>query len=167
MEALAENQRINQEIQDQYNAQQNSWGAYASFGMGLAGAGLGFLRNGGHIKGFARGGQNTDNIPAMLMGGEFIMRKEAVNLYGKRFFDDLNTGRVSKFANGGTVGNSNSTGLSTNNYNPTNNVNVTVNLNQQIEKTSEETSTSGERLQDQEARKNKQLAEQIKTRVIS
>jgi len=166
MEALAENQRINQEIQDQYNAQQNSWGAYASFGMGLAGAGLGFLRNGGHIKGFARGGQNTDNIPAMLMGGEFVMRKEAVNLYGKRFFDDLNTGRVSKFANGGVVGNSNNTGLSTNNYNPTNNVNVTVNLNQQIEKTSEETSTSGERLQDQEARKNKQLAEQIKTQVI-
>jgi TP901 family phage tail tape measure protein len=166
MEALAENQRINQEIQDQYNAQQNSLGAYASFGLGLAGAGLGFLKDGGHIKGFARGGQSTDNIPAMLMGGEFVMRKEAVNLYGKRFFDDLNRGRISKFANGGVVGNSNSTGVSTNNYNPTNNVNVTVNLNQQMEKTSENNTATGERPQDEEVRRNRQLADQIKTQVI-
>lgn len=166
MEALAENQRINQEIQDQYNSQQNSLGPYASFGMGLLGAGLGFLKDGGHIKGFARGGQSVDNIPAMLMGGEFVMRKEAVNLYGKKFFDDLNRGRISKFANGGTVGNSNDVGVSTSNYNPTNNVNVTVNLNQQIEKTSESNTSNGERPQDEEARKNKQLAEQIKIQVI-
>ena len=166
MEALAENQRINQEIQNQYNNQQNSLGAYASFGLGLAGAGLGFLKNGGHIKGFAKGGQSADNIPAMLMDGEFVMRKEAVNLYGKKFFDNLNGGRISKFANGGAVGNSNDIGVSTSNYNPTNNVNVTVNLNQQIEKTSESNTSNGERPQDEETRRNKQLAEQIKIQVI-
>ena len=38
------------------------------------------------------------------MGGEFVMRKQAVNMYGKKFFDDLNSGRAKKFADGGQVG---------------------------------------------------------------
>jgi hypothetical protein len=104
----------------------------------------------------------------MLMGGEFVMKKDAVNLYGKKFFDDLNGGRVSKFANGGSVGNTNDIGVSTSNYSPTNNISVSVNLNQQVEKNTESTndSKSKERPQDEETRKNKQLADQIKTQVI-
>jgi TP901 family phage tail tape measure protein len=84
--------------------------------------------NGGYMKKFAKGGSSEDNIPALLMDGEFVMRKEAVNSYGKRFFDDLNMGRVKKYANGGEVNNSNDS--STSNYSPTNNVSVVVNLNQ-------------------------------------
>jgi hypothetical protein len=101
-----------------------------SFGLGLAGAGLSFLAKGGQPRRFASGGSSADNIPAMLMGGEFVMRKEAVNLYGKKFFDDLNSGRVKKFANGGGVGTS-VAGESSGNYSPTNNVSVVVNMNQQ------------------------------------
>lgn len=173
-EALEENIRMNQQIQDEYNNQKSarSRGAIMGFGLGLLGAGAsqfssmgGFKgvfgskskygesavlgggsaarqnyassapfrystpmprANGGYIKGFANGGSSgKDDIPALLMGGEFVMRKQAVNMYGKKFFDDLNSGRAKKFANGGTVGNSMSeigTAVSTNN------VNITVNV---------------------------------------
>lgn len=126
--ALEENIRINQEIQDQYQnkKRQGSISSYMAFGMNLLGGGLS-LKNGGHINKFASGGQNKDNVPALLMDGEFVVRKQAVNLYGKRFFDDLNSGRVKKFANGGVVGNGsrNESGTISN---PTNNVNITINM---------------------------------------
>lgn len=82
------------------------------------------------LRGYAKGGSAySDNVPALLMDGEFIMRKEAVNLYGKRFFDNLNTGRIKKFAQGGEVGNPFSTSEQSESYSPTNNVNITINLN--------------------------------------
>lgn len=84
---------------------------------------------GGEVKKFASGGSSKDDIPALLMGGEFIMRKEAVNLYGKRFFDNLNAGRIKKFAQGGEVDNSFSNPKQLESFSPTNNVNITVNLN--------------------------------------
>ena len=165
-EALEENIRLNQEIQDQYNTQKSarSRGAWYQALLGVGAAGLAFAKNGGEIKRFASGGQNVDNVPAMLMGGEFVMRREAVNLYGKKFFDDLNSGRVKKFANGGSVGNMNSQ-ENFGSYSPVNNVAVTVNLNQD-KITSEVTQTNVFEEQRQEAERTKELAEKVKTQVI-
>ncbi|NBW21930.1 MAG: hypothetical protein EBR82_79650 [Caulobacteraceae bacterium] len=165
-EAYAENQRINQEIRDQYNKQksQAEKGAWLSFLLGAGAAGSTFLASGGQVKKFAKGGSNQDNIPALLMDGEFVMRKEAVNLYGKKFFDDLNTGRVKKFANGGPTSNERTEGIiSDNNYNSVNNVNITVNMsNNQNTSTSETGGTSNE----EQNQKLKLLSSQIKDQVI-
>jgi len=188
-DALEENIRMNQQIQDEYNNQKSakSRGAFMGFGLGLLGAagsqfssmgGFDLLfapgsplgskevrrarpvndvnlrsgygstdytptqpapysggrlkvgkASGGYIKGFANGGSSgKDDIPALLMGGEFVMRKEAVNNYGKKFFDDLNSGRARKFANGGTVGNSMNQVGEVGTAVSTNNVNITVNV---------------------------------------
>jgi hypothetical protein len=100
--------------------------------------------NGGFIRGFANGGSSgKDDIPALLMGGEFVMRKEAVNSYGKNFFDDLNSGRVKKFATGGKVGDSVFNPQKTEMYSPTNNVSVTINLNNTSEKGNNEMNKGG------------------------
>jgi len=213
-EAYAENQRLNQEIRNQYNRQKSaaSRGAWWTFGLGLVGAGAsqfssmgGFkgvfgsqskygasaalgggsaarqnyansapLRystpmpraNGGYIKGFANGGSSgKDDIPALLMGGEFVMRKQAVNMYGKKFFDDLNSGRAKKFANGGEVGFSSG---NSSNYSPTNNVSVVVNLNQEkITSDNKEESTDNTNSQrEEENRRTRELAARVKNQVI-
>jgi hypothetical protein len=66
-----------------------------------------YVKDGGFIH-FAKGGPSgKDDIPAMLMGGEYVMRKDAVNTYGKNFFEKLNNGRIRKFADGGYVSNGN------------------------------------------------------------
>lgn len=68
--------------------------------------------NGGLIPKFASGGifggdSISDKYPALLMGGEYVINKSAVEKYGSNFFDTVNkTGRFPKFANGGYVGNS-------------------------------------------------------------
>lgn len=54
-------------------------------------------------KGSPMGGEK-DNVPALLMGGEYVINKNAVENYGTDFFDGLNSGRISKFAGGGQVG---------------------------------------------------------------
>jgi TP901 family phage tail tape measure protein len=122
--------------------------------------------NGGYIRGFANGGSSgKDDIPALLMGGEFVMRKEAVNMYGKKFFDDLNSGRARKFAEGGSVGGDNS--ASSANYSPTNNVNITVNLTQEkivSEQKDESSSTNEDRRAENE--RTKQLAAKVKDQVL-
>ena len=61
--------------------------------------GSGFA-SGGAIKG---GSGTKDDVPAMLMGGEYVIRKNVVNKYGKDFFDRLNSGKVKGFAAGGPV----------------------------------------------------------------
>jgi TP901 family phage tail tape measure protein len=59
--------------------------------------------------GFASGGKitggsgNKDDVPAMLMGGEYVMNKRAVSKYGSGFMEALNNGSVSGFADGGSV----------------------------------------------------------------
>jgi TP901 family phage tail tape measure protein len=54
--------------------------------------------------GFISGGSgNKDDVPAMLMGGEFVMRKSAVQKYGAGFFNALNSGGVQGYASGGSV----------------------------------------------------------------
>ena len=54
---------------------------------------------------FANGGMAADDVPALLMGGEFVVNKGAVKKYGTGFFEKLNRGQVQGFANGGQVGN--------------------------------------------------------------
>jgi len=53
---------------------------------------------------FAEGGMAQDDVPALLMNGEYVVSKDAVQKYGSNFFDKLNRGNVGKFANGGQVG---------------------------------------------------------------
>jgi TP901 family phage tail tape measure protein len=59
--------------------------------------------NGGMIYG---GTSVKDDVPAMLMGGEYVIRKDAVDRFGQPFFDRLNRGQVTGFAEGGPVGTS-------------------------------------------------------------
>ena len=229
-EALEENRRMNQQIQDEYNQQKRakSRGAFMSFGLGLLGAGAsqfssmggfkgvfgggsslgsqevrrayavndvnprpaygntaykptqpapysgGRLKlgraSGGYIKGFANGGSSgKDDIPALLMGGEFVMRKEAVNNYGKKFFDDLNSGRARKFANGGTVGNSMNQVGEVGTAVSTNNVNITVNVSGGevvSENTNQDSNSSGQEKNQKKDEDSKALAILIKNQVM-
>ena len=61
------------------------------------------------FQGYASGGKITggsgskDDVPAMLMGGEYVMNKRAVSKYGTGFMEALNNGSVSGFADGGSV----------------------------------------------------------------
>lgn len=62
-------------------------------------------KNGGSISKFAGGGSTgKDNIPALLMGGEYVMNKKAVDMYGRDFMGQLNSGSLPKYASGGMVG---------------------------------------------------------------
>ena len=90
-----------------------------------------YVKDGG-LMGFAKGGSSgKDDIPAMLMGGEYVIRKDAVNTYGKNFFEKLNNGRIRKFADGGYVSNG-SENLDQNSgpkVDPsTNNISISVNI---------------------------------------
>jgi len=62
------------------------------------------LALGGLVKRFAMGGPNKDNVPVMLMGGEYVMNRKATNKYGTSFMNRLNRGQISGFQNGGYVG---------------------------------------------------------------
>ena len=67
--------------------------------MGFVGNMLGIKLNSG---GMIRGGSGTrDDVPALLTGGEFVMRKSSVDKYGTGFMSALNQGAIPKFANGG------------------------------------------------------------------
>jgi TP901 family phage tail tape measure protein len=60
-------------------------------------------------KGFASGGLISggsgvkDDVPAMLMGGEYVIKKSSVQKYGSKFLDSLNRGSIKGFASGGGV----------------------------------------------------------------
>lgn len=54
--------------------------------------------------GMINGGSGTkDDVPAMLMGGEYVIKKSAVKKYGSKFLDSLNNGGIKAFAKGGGV----------------------------------------------------------------
>lgn len=133
-------------------------------------------------KGYAKGGSiYKDDIPALLMDGEYVIRKDAVNLYGKDFFDKLNSGRINKYADGGMVSNgysnsenfANSERESTQASNNTNNITITVNVNQANGTTTEsknqnqssDSKTPDEKRQE-EIERNKLLSERIKSEVV-
>lgn len=68
---------------------------------------------GGRIKRYEMGSEVTptvfggtdsrDTVPAMLMGGEFVVRKDVVDRVGVKYLDDLNKGKVRGYAYGGLV----------------------------------------------------------------
>jgi hypothetical protein len=64
---------------------------------------------GGEVKKYASGGMinggsgNKDDVPAMLMGGEYVVKKKAVQKYGQEFLNALNNGSIQKYASGGAV----------------------------------------------------------------
>lgn len=69
-------------------------GAYLRWSGG--GMGLAFATGGLVPRKFARGGNvGMDSIPAMLTPGEFVMRKAAVDKYGKPLLASMNMGAVS------------------------------------------------------------------------
>lgn len=69
-------------------------GAYLRWSGG--GMGLAFGTGGLVPKKFARGGNvGMDSIPAMLTPGEFVMRKAAVDQYGKPLLSSMNMGAIS------------------------------------------------------------------------
>ena len=72
-------------------------------GFNSMGRGLSLKSIKKRAKGSPLGGEK-DNVPALLMGGEYIINKNAVNRYGSSFFDKLNKGTMPKFADGGIVG---------------------------------------------------------------
>ena len=76
-------------------------------GLGGGGGGSGIMKFiggliGANSGGMISGGSGTrDDVPALLTGGEFVMRKSSVNKYGAGFMNALNQGAVPRFANGG------------------------------------------------------------------
>ena len=82
-------------------------------GGSTSGGGGGIFSGIGKILGFNQGGMvnggsgSKDDVPAMLMGGEYVMKKSAVNKYGSGFMESINAGKapseIQKFANGGPV----------------------------------------------------------------
>jgi hypothetical protein len=62
-----------------------------------------------YVDGKASGGSIKDNVPALLMGGEYVMSQQAVRNYGTNFMNQLNNGSLPRFADGGLVPNSNGT----------------------------------------------------------
>lgn len=80
--------------------------------------------SGGYIN---RGSGTKDDVPALLMKGEYVVNKNSVDKYGKGFFEHLNAGKIQKFATGGIampsaggggsiVGSSNLLGFATQQY---------------------------------------------------
>lgn len=47
------------------------------------------------------GSGSKDDVPTLLMGGEYVVNKKAVNAYGRNFFESLNNGSVGQMAQGG------------------------------------------------------------------
>jgi TP901 family phage tail tape measure protein len=71
-----------------------------SFFGGGSKTGVTAAASGGMIKG---GSGTKDDVPAMLMGGEYVVKKSAVNKYGKGFLDAINSGSMRGYATGGMV----------------------------------------------------------------
>lgn len=92
---------------------------YGSRGFGDSGLNFGnFAARGGlatydGFKKYGFGGINsTDNIPALLTGGEYVVNKNTVDRYGVDFFNKINNSRIPNnrigYAEGGIVGGYNS-----------------------------------------------------------
>lgn len=56
--------------------------------------------SGGAVSG---GSGSKDDVPAMLMGGEYIINKKSVNKYGPKFLEAINSGNLNGYAKGGKV----------------------------------------------------------------
>ena len=124
----------------------------------------GSYANGGLIKAFARGGRNRDNIPALLMGGEYVVNKQSVDKYGVGLFNDLNSGRAQGFANGGMVGgDGGGVGGAPTTANNNFEINITMNNNGEGETTT--TSNQNENQSQEQQERNEQLGLAVKNAV--
>jgi TP901 family phage tail tape measure protein len=75
-----------------------------SFTSGINNVAKGFFPQERASGGLISGGSGVkDDVPAMLMGGEYVIKKSAVKKYGSNFLDALNKGSIKGFANGGGV----------------------------------------------------------------
>ena len=66
--------------------------------LGLFSKGGGKMATGGKVTG---GSGNKDDVPTLLMGGEYVVNKKSVQKYGPQFFEALNQGRIGGMASGG------------------------------------------------------------------
>jgi TP901 family phage tail tape measure protein len=66
---------------------------------GAIGGIMGF-NSGGYVNG---GSGAKDDVPALLMGGEYVIKKSAVQKYGVNFLENLNRGALQGYAGGGAV----------------------------------------------------------------
>ena len=124
----------------------------------------GSYANGGLIKAFARGGRNRDNIPALLMGGEYVVNKQSVDKYGVGLFNDLNSGRARGVANGGMVGgDGGGVGGAPTTANNNFEINITMNNNGEGETTT--TSNQNENQSQEQQEQNEQLGLAVKNAV--
>ncbi len=74
------------------------------FTSGIGNVAKGFFAEEKAAGGLISGGSGIkDDVPAMLMGGEYVIKKSAVKKYGSNFLDALNSGSIKGFANGGGV----------------------------------------------------------------
>jgi len=144
-----------------------SSGFGASYGVGSNGKAVMGKRLGGEIRGFASGGSSgKDDIPALLMGGEYVIKKDAVNTYGKKFFDDLNSGKVNKFATGGIVGESSGDTATSFAAKNENNISITVNVSNQGATQETTNQTNNAESNEEEIRRKRELGSLIKNQVI-
>ena len=97
------NQAIQQRLSDQI------LGAVTTGIQSFGGPGFKLFSKGGVIRrsdgGEVSGGSGTkDDVPAMLNSGEYVVRKSAVNKYGKDFLSSINQGTVRQRSQGGIAG---------------------------------------------------------------
>jgi hypothetical protein len=48
---------------------------------------------------------SSSAVPAMVTGGEYLLNKKSTSKYSSKFLNDVNNGKIQKFANGGLVQN--------------------------------------------------------------
>jgi TP901 family phage tail tape measure protein len=125
------------------------------------------LAKGGLIKAFARGGMNRDNVPALLMGGEYVINKQSVDKYGVNFFDGINKGRLPRFQEGGAVGMAESAGGGSP-LNNTNNFSININIDQSgtasvSNDPTDQGASQNTQAAEEEQERNKRLGERIQT----
>tara|TARA_B100000959_G_C14909447_1_gene594477 strand:- start:569 stop:1393 length:825 start_codon:yes stop_codon:yes gene_type:complete len=112
----------------------NWWSGLGRGGGGVPGGGGGAGGMGGGKPGFgSKGLYAKDDIPAMLMGGEYVINADAVKRHGVKYFHDLNAGRIKGYADGGLVedgSNSVNSAGSSANSGDVNNITINVNVDQ-------------------------------------
>ena len=114
-----------------------------------------------------------DDIPAMLTGGEYVMRKDAVDNYGVGFFNRLNRGTVKGYAEGGLVGGTGDGVADTSDTfdktssagGLTNNITISVNITNEGVASDRKEEQGGSADKDQEAQ-GKALSEKVEAKVI-
>jgi hypothetical protein len=114
---------------------------------------------GGLIRRYASGGP-TDDIPAMLMSGEYVMNRGASRKYGKQFLDSMNQGRAPRFADGGEVTPSAPTTTTESNAKMMGDVNISINVTGQNSQSETQGSSN------QGGIDYKKMSERIKTVVM-